>query len=136
MLQGVVAILLVGLLLPIGLIAGMLALRDSPVRGAIEHGELFLIAANVAVAGSLLLVTSRTDHLLWMVIVALLVLLAVVLPCYVFWATATVQVLLGQEYSSHFAIVVGGVYAVLAILLALTFAWVSYQPPAVAADNR
>lgn len=135
-LQGVISVLLVGLLLPVGLIAGMLALRESPVRGAIEHGELFLVAANVAIAGSLLLVSSTTDHVLWRIIGALIAVLLVVMPAYLFWASVTIQVLLGQQYSSGFATVGGGIYAFFAILLALVFAWVSYQPPAGATDNR
>jgi hypothetical protein len=125
MLRGVIPILLVSVLLPVGLITGFLVLREAPLRGAVEHGELFLAAANAAFAGCVVLVSSRTDKLLSSMITSFVTVVFIVVPCYAFWAGLTVQEVTHGRFSSDFAIVGGGSYAVVAILVALVFVWVS-----------
>jgi hypothetical protein len=125
MLRGVIPILLVGVLLPLGLILGFLVLREAPLRGAVENGELFLAAANTAFAGCVVLVSSRTDKLLSSMITSFVTVAFIVVPCYAFWAGLTVQEVTHGRFSSAFAIVGGGSYAVVAILVALVFVWVS-----------
>lgn len=121
MLHGIIPIVLVGYILPVGLIAGFLAMRQAPLVGAIEHGELFLVAANTAFAGSVVLVSSRPDRLLTSVIVTFVTVVFIVVPGYAFWAGLTTQALTHESFSPDFAIVGGGGYAVAAILVALVF---------------
>jgi hypothetical protein len=131
MLQGVIPIVLVGVLLPVGLIACFLALENGSVRGAVEHGELFLAAGNSAFTGCVVLVASRTDQVLNATIASLVVLVLIVLPAYACWGLLTVQELLDKHYSTSLATVGGGSFAVLAIVVALVFVWLSHRPPSL-----
>jgi FlaA1/EpsC-like NDP-sugar epimerase len=121
LLVGVIPIVIVGVLLPVGLIAAGLALSDGSAFDAIKHGELFLAAANAALAGCVALGAARTDRLALAVILAFLALLVIVIPSYVLWAILTVKELRNESYSESIAVVGGGGMTLAAIVVALGF---------------
>jgi hypothetical protein len=126
-LQGVIPIVLVGIFLPLGLTAFMLALEKAPIGDALEHGELFLAAGNTAFTGCIVLVTSRTDRALNATIAALAIHIAIILPAYACWAFLTVHALLDMDYSKELALVGGGIYAGLGAIVALILVRISYR---------
>jgi hypothetical protein len=126
-LQGVLPIILVGLMLPVGITAFFLALENAPVDSAIEQGSLFLAAGNSAFTGCIVLVSSRHDSPNSM-IATLLVLVGFVVPAYGGWALLTVQQILHKPYSTAIATVWGGIGAAVAIVIALVFVRLSYRP--------
>jgi hypothetical protein len=129
LLQGVIPIVLVGFVLPIGLIGLALALEEAPVSGAIDHGELFLSAANAGFIGCIALVASRTDEAINAMIAAIVVLVLVILPGYVGWALISVQGVLGRQYSNLWPIAMGGSWALIGTAVGLTLVRLSYRPP-------
>lgn len=131
MLQGVIPIVLVGIALPIGLVALVLAIENAPVAGAFDQGVLFLTAGNAGFIGCASLIASRSDRPVNAMIASMVVLVSIVVPAYACWAVLTVRNLLGMEYSHFLAVGVGGVYAVLSAIVALVFVRLSYRPPAV-----
>lgn len=131
MLQGVIPIVLVGIALPIGLIALVLAIENAPVGGAFDHGALFLAAGNAAFIGCVSLIAARSDRPINAMIASMVVLVSIVVPAYACWAVLTVRSLLEMEYSQFLAVGVGGAYAALSAIVALVFVWLSYRPPAV-----
>jgi FtsH-binding integral membrane protein len=126
-LQGVIPIVLVGLVLPVGITAFFLAIENAPARAAIEHGELFLAAGNSAFTGCIILASSRYDSP-YAVGVTLVVLLAFVFPAYGGWAVMTVQDILHKPYSVDIATVWGTTGATVAAIIALVFVRLSYRP--------
>jgi len=128
MLQGVIPVILVGIVLPIGLIALALAIEDAPIRGAVDHGALFLAAGNAGFIGCVSLIASRVDRAVNAMIASIVVLVLIVVPAYACWAILTVRSLLEMEYSEFLAVGVGGAFAVLAIVVALVFVRLSYRP--------
>lgn len=131
LLQGVIPIVLVGIVLPIGLIACFLGLEESPLQGAVKHGELFLAAGNAAFTGCVVLVAARSDIIINAVIASFVVLITIVVPGYACWALLTVQGLLAKPYSESLAIFGGGFFVVIASVVALTFVKLAYRPVAV-----
>jgi len=128
MLQGVIPIVLVGMALPIGLVACFLIVHEKPIMGAIDHGELFLVAANAAFGGCFVLVFSRPDQLVNAIIATFVTIIGIVVPCYALWAGLTVQVLMERPLTSDWIVIGGSGYAVIAMLVALSFVWLSYRP--------
>jgi hypothetical protein len=128
MLHGVIPVLLVGLLLPLGLVGLFLAADNGEAGAAIKHGELFLAAGNAAFTGCVVLVSSRLDQLLNAVIASLVVLVLIVVPAYGCWSFLTAQQLLQKPGSENLAIVGGGCFALVAIAVALVFVRLSYTP--------
>lgn len=134
-LHGVIPIILVGAVLPIGLTAAFLAMQQEPLIGAIEHGELFLSAGNAGFVGCLVLLGSRTDAAVSVALASMCALILIMVPAFCFWAFLTVQSSLDKDYSEQFAIIVGGAYAVLASAVALVFVWLSYRPPLISQNE-
>jgi hypothetical protein len=126
-LVGVIPVLVVGVLVPLGLIAGFLALDETSAIDAVTHGELFLAGGNAAVTGCVALVATRHDNLLWATIAAFGVLLAIVLPCYGFWAFLTVQEMQDNDYSESLAVIGGGGFALVAVSVAMAFVRLTYR---------
>jgi hypothetical protein len=128
LLHGGIPIVIVGIVLPLGLIAFFLAMQNEPIKGAVEHGELFLSAANAGFTGCLVLLVSRADESVNALIAALVALLLIMLPAFTCWAFLTAQGILDKDYSEQFAIIGGGSYALLATVVALVFVRLSYNP--------
>lgn len=129
-LQGAIPIVVVGVLVPVGLVALFLALDAAPLARAVEHGELFLAAANSAFTGCVSLVAARRDKVLNATIASFVVLLMIVLPCYAAWAFLTVEELQGRQYSHALAVVGGGGMTIAAVIVALSFVALTYSKPA------
>lgn len=129
LLQGVLPIVLGGVILPIGLIAFFLAINHSPVTGAVDHGELFLAASNAGFIGCVTLVASRTDRAVNAMIASMFVLFGIVVPGYACWALLTVEGLLNNNYSEFLAVAVGGGLALTAMVVSLVFVRLPYHPP-------
>jgi hypothetical protein len=127
LLQGVIPIVLVGLILPVGMTAFFLGIENASASAAIEHGDLFLAAGNSAFTGCIVLAASRHDSP-YAMIVTVAVLLAFVFPAYGAWALLTVQQILHKPYSTDIATVWGGIGAVVAAIIALVFVRLSYRP--------
>jgi hypothetical protein len=128
LLQGVIPVVVVGVMLPIGFVGFFLAIWEAPISDAVGHGELFLSAANASFIGCLVLIVSRTDSLVNVLIASFFALLLIMLPAFGLWAALTVQSLLDKEYSEQLAILGGGAYALIATVVALVFVWLSYRP--------
>jgi hypothetical protein len=128
LLQGVIPIILIGIALPIGLIALVLALESAPIRGAVDHGELFLCASNAGFIGCSALIASRSDRAINSMIASIFVLGGIIVPGYVGWSVLTVQGLLDKPYSDFLAIVIGGGLTLLASTVGLVFVRLSYRP--------
>jgi uncharacterized membrane protein YidH (DUF202 family) len=121
MLVGVIPVVLVGVVLPLGLIAGFLALDEGSPMEAVTHGELFLTAGNAAVTGCVALVSARHDRLINATIASFVVLLGIVLPCYGAWAFLAVQELQDRAYSEALAVIGGAGMTIAAVSVALVF---------------
>jgi hypothetical protein len=92
------------MVLPILFICVFLAATNRPFLGeSVEHGELFLAAANCAVSGAVILL-ARTRKRQWAGLASALVILLLAAPCYAAWALLAVRALAGESYSSSFAI--------------------------------
>jgi hypothetical protein len=128
LLHGVLPVLLVGLILPIGLPACFLGAQGASAWEAVKHGELFLSAGNAGFTGSLVLLSSRTDIQRAAALVAVVALILFMLIPFCLWAFLTTQAILGKEYSEPFAIIGGSSYAVLAVVVALVLVRLSYRP--------
>jgi hypothetical protein len=128
MLHGVIPIVLVALVLPIGLVAGVLALEGGGVKGALDHGELFLAAGNAAFTGCLVLASARLDQPVNALIAATVVFIVLVLPAYGFWGVLTALDVLDKTYSRYLAIIGGGIFAGVAMVVSLCFVRLSYRP--------
>lgn len=129
-LQGLIPIVLVGFLLPIGLVAAALAIESAPIHSAVDHGELFLAGANAGFIGSITLVVSRTDQTVNSMITAFLVLIVVTFPGYFAWALLSVHALVGKEYPDVWPVEVGGTWAFVGVLVGMALVKLSYRPPA------
>jgi hypothetical protein len=127
-LQGVIPICLIGFAVPIGLIALALAIESAPMRGAVDHGELFLSASNAGFVGCISLIASRTDEAVNVMITAMIVLAVIILPGYVGWALLSVHAFHAKEYSDLWPIGIGGFWAVLGVAVGLALVRLSYRP--------
>lgn len=127
-LLGIFGVLVVGVGLPLGLVAVMLESSSAgSIRGAVDHGELFLAAANAAIGGCVALIGSRRDNVLSRAIATLFVFAAVVFPCYAAWAAVTTHISLGLDYSEQFVVTGGCVAVVAAVVIALAMVAASYH---------
>ena len=127
-LQGVLPILMIGILLPLGLIALFRAALGSSMLGTIEHGELYLAGGNAAFTGCLVFASSRVDIPAKVAIGVLPALVLLTLPCYALWALLTVLTMRGEKYSSTIATTGGGYAAGLCIVIGLVFVYYSHRP--------
>ena len=128
LLQGVLPVMLVAVLLPIGMICFFLALRAMPISDAFAHGELFLAGGNAAFAGCIVLVAARPDEAVNAAIAAIFSLVLLVLPCYGIWAFISVGLLAGDTYVSSLVEVGGGAWAVAGITVSMAFVRYAYRP--------
>lgn len=129
LLLGVFGVVIVGVGLPVGLVA--IALESSggtSIPGAIRHGELWLAAANAAVAGCIALMASGRHNVLSRAIATLFVFALGVIPCYTAWAAIVAHIHLGLDYSKAFAVDGGAVAAGSATLIGLSMVVAAYDP--------
>lgn len=125
--QGVVSVLAISVLLPVGLVVLFLALRGRPVGGAIEHGELFLAGGNAAFVGAVGLFTARLEAGLNAAVAALLAIAFLVIPSYAAWAYLAVSALVGDSYSHAVAVASSAVAASVCVVTALILVRASYS---------
>jgi len=128
LLQGALPILIIGAVLPLGLIALFRATLGSSLAGTIEHGELYLAGGNAAFTGCLVFASSRTDIPTTVVASVLPALALLTLPCYALWALLTVLTMRGTDYSSSIATAGGAYAASLCVLVGLVFVYFSHRP--------
>ena len=128
MLNWFLPVVVVGMCLPVGLIAGYLAMSNGHASAAIDHGELYLAGGNAGVTGCVVVLTSRLDRLLTSTIVSLTVILLGVVPCYSFWAYLTSKAVLGEAYDRTLATSGGGVAAFAGALVAFVLVCYSHAP--------
>jgi hypothetical protein len=122
MLHAIIPIVLVGVVLPVGLVALFLAIDDQPISGAIDRGELFLAGGNAAFTGCLVLVAARPDRAVTASIVSLITSMFVVLPCYAAWAYVSVASHQDADYSVEMVIDWSVAAAIVGVTLALGLA--------------
>lgn len=120
LLQGVLPIVIVGVALPVGLVALFLAVKGASASGAIKHGELYLSGGNAAFTGCVALFSGRRGDRASVAIATLYVLMVVVVPCYATWAFFATQTALGETYSGTLATDGGAVSALAGSIVALT----------------
>lgn len=125
-----IAILIVGVVLPLLMVAGALAVFESAVEGAISHGELFLAGGNATVTSSAVLMATRYDRPVNAAAAALAALLLIGVPSYGFWALLSAQVLLNRPYSVDFAVAGGTASAAVGLLVSCVFIWFASTRPA------
>jgi hypothetical protein len=118
-----VAVLVVGVLLPLGMVAIFLEASSGSIGTTVEHGELFLVSGNATVTASTVLLATRLDQLLDAVIASFCAILLIAVPSYGIWAYMTTQSLLGGSYNLDFA--VKGGWIMLAVGLTTSFAFVA-----------
>lgn len=126
LLQGLLPIVVVGTLLPLGLVAMLLSLKEASPSDAVSHGELYLAGGNAAFMGCVSLTASRHDKGLNAAICALFTVVVVVLPCYAAWAYMSVQTITNDTFSRSIAVDGGYVVAGLGTLIAIIFVLFSY----------
>jgi hypothetical protein len=135
MLQGVLPILIFGIVLPIGLVALLLWIDGAPVSDAVNRGELFLAGGNAAFTGCLVLIVARPDKAIAAAISCFFVSAAVVLPCYMAWAHISTAQARHAEYSVDQAIQGGLVATAAGVLLAAAFVGYAFFAPAPSDDS-
>lgn len=127
LLQGVLPIVLVALVLPLGLTACFLAVKGAPVEDAMRHGELFLAGGNAAFTGCVVLLAARPDKALNAAIASLFSLVLLVVPCYGIWAFISVQALTKQSYAPEWAQTGGTVWALAGVASSMLFVRHAYR---------
>ncbi len=115
------AVVLVGMILPLGFTALFLAGSSGALNNVVRHGELFLVAGNAVVAASAVLLSSRVDEPVSVSIVSLFSNLTVTAPSYGIWAYLSTQSILGRQYSESFAIGGGCAAAAIGLLVSAEF---------------
>lgn len=118
----------IGVALPMLLVALLLLAGDQDASGAFTHGELFVGAANASVTGATVLLVARYDEPASALVGAMLIILLISLPSYAISAYMTTQALLDKPYSHDFA-TRGGAVAT-AVALAASLACVFAARPA------
>ena len=135
LIQGVVGIVVGGLVLPVGLLALIL---ESNATGsahlAFTHGVFFLAGGNAALAGCVSLIAARRALPPAWGFVALFVLSFDAVPCYALWASITVDTLLRRTYSTAFALHGGEIAGLGSTVLALCMVAAAYASPDDAPD--
>lgn len=116
-LQAVLPILLMGVVLPIGLVALLLEIEGAPISDAVDRGELFLAGGNAAFTGCLVLISARPDKAVFASICTSFASIGVVLPCYAAWALITTAGARHADYSVDAAVKWGLAAAVAGLLL-------------------
>lgn len=129
LLQALFPILIVGVVLPVGLVAIFLALSEAAIGEAVSHGELWLGAGNAGLIGCLSLIASRHDAGLNAAITTLYTMAIVVIPCYAFWAGFSVRVIEGEAYSKVLAAEGGAIAAGAAVMFGVALVMLASQPP-------
>ena len=118
-----------GVVLPIALVAGFLTLEGRSPAGAIDYGGLFLAGGNALVNGCAVLLASRLDKLVNVVIVVLLVGILGVGPFYALWAYLTVGAITGAYYDARAAAIGGAFCVVVGCAVALLFVVIASRSP-------
>lgn len=131
--QGVLAIVVLGALLPVGLTMEFFILAGADTGRAVQHGELFLAAGSSVFLGCIVLVTSRTDRAPAVGLVSFFALAAFVIPCYGAWAVLNVRTELQDSVANPSAYAWGIPVLAAALVVALTFVWYSF--PAAANED-
>ncbi len=132
--NGVLPVIVLGVLLPVGAVAFCLALKGAPVRQSVEHGELLLGAGNAAMVGSFTYLASRpSDSVIGTAGALCYLIFGGVFP-YLGWASIAVDVITDAKYS-HAATEQWGAAAVIATAaMSLYCVSKTFRPPeAVAA---
>jgi hypothetical protein len=129
LLQAVLPIFLIGIALPIGLVALVLWLDGASASEAIDHGELFIAGGNAAFTGCLVLVSARPDKALGASIVSMFVCTVVVIPCYVAWALISTADSRAAEVSADKAMQGGWIAAAAGLLFAVVMVVYAYFSP-------
>lgn len=93
--QGVLPIIVAGLVLPIGLVALFLAATGDSPSPAVSRGELFLAGGTAGFIGALVFATARQSTGRSVAVFTVLVLW--VLPTYALWAFMAVREIQGHE---------------------------------------
>lgn len=120
-LNWVIAVVVAGMVLPLGFIALFLAGAGKPIGEVISHGELFLVAGNSVVASAAVLVSSRVDQAVSAAVACLCSILTVGAPSYAIWAYLSTQSLLARPFDSNFTVVGGWVSAIVGLLVSAEF---------------
>jgi hypothetical protein len=126
LLQGLLVIVVIGALLPVGIFIEYLALADQPTKLAVEHGELFLAAGSAVLLGCIALLTSRFDPRV--VIASLFAVATFVVPCYVAWAEICGRAAMHEKVAQPSSYAWGVPVLVLGAVVALTFVWCGRDP--------
>lgn len=124
--QGVLAIVVIGAVLPVGLVAQFLVFAGQPASGAVEHGELYLAAGNAVFLGCVLLATSDAHNGAGATIASLFALATFVLPCYGAWAFINVRVEMDERVAGAASYAWGLPVLAVSLLVALSFVWCSF----------
>lgn len=112
--NGIVQVLLLGVCLPVGAVAFLLALKGEAIRQAVDHGELLLGAGNAALIGAFSFLGGRAAN--QMETVGVLVFIATVgILSYAGWAYVTVETVTGETYSEGAVVAAGLAMAFLAV---------------------
>ena len=127
LLLGVFPVILIGIGLPVGLVALLLMLKGAPVSQAVDQGELFLSGGNAAVTGCVVLVAARPERAVNAAISSLFILVLVVLPSYAAWAYIVVENPSTLERTMDIVLKGGLGMAVVGVALALTLVRIAYS---------
>lgn len=128
-LQAIVPILLIGVVLPIGLVALLLLIDGASLSGAVDHGELFLAGGNAAFIACLLLMSARPDRAMGVFVVCQLAFVLVVLPSYAAWAHVTALSAQHDDYSEAMTVQGGLVATAAGLIVAIICVVYSFWSP-------
>ncbi len=103
--------------LPVMLVALFAAADSRPMSEAVEHGELFLSAANGVVAGVVVFLSSRGSGVGGVVAAGILLVMAA--PSYAVWALFTTRSLALESYDKGFAVNGGWAFAGVGAIVSL-----------------
>jgi hypothetical protein len=119
LLEWVLGCLVAAMGLPVALIALLLLAVSRPIAGAVDHGELFLAAANGVVVGVVTLLTRSAKGGVEIGILALLLLLLLAVPSYLLWAYMTMRALAQETYNLDLAVRGGWGFAIVGAIASL-----------------
>lgn len=120
-------IVVVGVGLPVGLVALFLAAKGNAADGAVAHGELYLSGGNAAFVGCVALFARHGKNRRNALIATLYVLMVLVVPSYAMWAFFATETILSESYSGVVAVQGGLVSAVGGALAGLTLICISQR---------
>jgi fumarate reductase subunit D len=123
LLQGVFAILVIGVLLPLGLLALFLMVNGASLSSAVDRGELYLAGGTASFAASVGFVAARQHQPFGSLLSLLFVVAFVVLPCYALAALCNVHATIDEPLADKWVIGLGAIYGGIGVLVALALVW-------------